>query len=72
MTRTVRAGLLAGVLALALALDAAALDPPLAVGARAPDLELSDQQGKPFRLSEALSKRDYIVLAFYVKAFTGG
>ena len=72
MTRSVRGGFLASILTLALAVDAGALDTPLAVGDRAPDLELSDQQGKPFRLSDALAKRDYVVLAFYVKAFTGG
>ena len=57
---------------MALAVDAAAGDRPLAVGDRAPDLALTDQHGKAFRLSETLAKRDYVVLAFYVKAFTGG
>jgi peroxiredoxin len=42
------------------------------VGERAPDVALNDQHGKPFRLGDGLSQRDFIVLAFYVKAFTGG
>jgi hypothetical protein len=46
--------------------------PPLAVGAQAPDLQLGDQHGGTFRLSEALAQRDFVVVAFYVKAFTGG
>jgi hypothetical protein len=33
---------------------------------------LSDQHGRPFRLTEALAERDFVVVAFYVKAFTGG
>ena len=53
-------------------LSASAVDKPLAVGERAPDLELSDQNGKPFKLGEALAAREYIVLAFYLKAFSGG
>jgi cytochrome oxidase Cu insertion factor (SCO1/SenC/PrrC family) len=55
-----------------LVISAAAADQPLAVGDRAPDLELTDQNGKPFKLSEALAARDYVVLAFFLKAFTGG
>jgi peroxiredoxin len=42
------------------------------VGDPAPELALGDQHGKPFRLAEALQQRDFVVLAFYVKAFTGG
>jgi peroxiredoxin len=49
-----------------------AADTPLAVGAAAPDFTLPDHQGKPFRLTEALARRDFIVVAFFVKAFTGG
>ncbi|MBI4589395.1 MAG: redoxin domain-containing protein [Candidatus Rokubacteria bacterium] len=45
---------------------------PLAVGDRAPDFTLVDQHGKPVRLSDRLAARQYIVLAFYVKAFTPG
>ncbi|MBI4609415.1 MAG: redoxin domain-containing protein [Candidatus Rokubacteria bacterium] len=51
---------------------AAAPDKPLAVGSQAPDFTLTDQQGKSFRLSEVLAKRQYVVLAFYVLAFTPG
>ena len=47
-------------------------DKPLAVGKRAPDFTLTDHQGKPFRLSDVLAKRRYVVLAFYVKVFTPG
>ncbi len=45
---------------------------PLAVGDKAPDFALSDQHGKPVRLSELLASRRHVVLAFYVKAFTPG
>jgi hypothetical protein len=57
---------------LAIPLAAAAADRPLAVGDRAPDFTLSDQRGKSVRLSELLAARRYVVLAFYVKAFTSG
>jgi peroxiredoxin len=50
----------------------AAPDKPLAVGAIAPDFTLPDHRGKPFRLSEALAQRDFVVVAFFVKAFTDG
>jgi peroxiredoxin len=42
------------------------------VGDRAPDVSLGDQHGQPFSLTDALKQRELIVLAFYVKAFTGG
>ena len=45
---------------------------PLAVGAAAPDTALVDQRGQPVRLAELLKQRDWVVVAFYVKAFTGG
>ena len=45
---------------------------PVAVGQQAPAVELRDQHGRPFRLAETLKQRDFVVLAFYVKAFTGG
>ena len=45
---------------------------PLEVGTAAPPVTLGDQHGRPFRLAEALQRRDLVVLAFYVKAFTGG
>lgn len=45
---------------------------PLAVGEKAPDFTLTDQHAKPFRLSELLATRRYVVLAFYVQAFTPG
>ena len=57
---------------LAIPLAAAAADRPLAVGDRAPDFTLSDQHGKPVRLSDLLAARRHVVLAFYVKAFTSG
>jgi len=44
---------------------------PLAVGDRAPDFTLPDQDGKPVTLSKAL-ERGPVILAFYPKAFTGG
>lgn len=51
---------------------AADREAPLGVGEAAPDLTLGDQHGRPLRLAEALRHRDFVVLAFYVKAFTGG
>lgn len=45
---------------------------PLAVGDRAPDFTLTDQHGQPVRLSDLLASRQYVVLAFYVMAFTPG
>ena len=45
---------------------------PLAVGVMAPDTKLVDQQGQSVRLADLLKQRDFVVIAFYVKAFTGG
>ena len=64
-------------LAVALALLAAATiahaaDEALAVGAAAPDTALVDQRGQPVKLADVLAKHDWVVVAFYVKAFTGG
>jgi cytochrome oxidase Cu insertion factor (SCO1/SenC/PrrC family) len=50
----------------------AADDTPLAIGAAAPDTTLSDQKGQPVRLAELLKQHEFVVVAFYVKAFTGG
>jgi peroxiredoxin len=47
-------------------------DKPLAVGDRAPDFVLEDQDGKPFKLSEALTRRSLVVIAFYLKADSPG
>ena len=67
-----RAPLLALAL-LALVATARAADPtPLAVGAAAPDTTLVDQRGQPVHLAELLKQREWVVVAFYVKAFTGG
>lgn len=49
-----------------------ALGEPLAVGAKAPDFTLSDQEGRPVRLGDLLTRQPFVVLAFYVKAFTSG
>jgi peroxiredoxin len=54
------------------AAPAVARETALAVGERAPDVRLSDQHGKPFDLTDALAAHRFVVLAFYVKAFTGG
>lgn len=51
---------------------AAPPDTPLGVGAEAPDFALVNQHGRSVRLSEFLARRPYVVLAFYVKAFTPG
>jgi len=40
--------------------------------ARRTHQDLVDQHGKPFRLADLLARRSFVVLAFYVKAFTGG
>lgn len=41
------------------------------VGDRAPDFALPDQRGNEIRLSSYLGKKS-VVLAFYIKASTGG
>jgi hypothetical protein len=66
--------LLAAALAVLLAAGAAvaADSTPLAVGAAAPETALLDQQGRTVRLADLLKQRDFVVVAFYVKAFTGG
>lgn len=43
----------------------------LDVGARAPAFELPDQDGRPFKLADALAKGP-VVVYFYPKDFTGG
>ena len=43
-----------------------------AVGEPAPDLKLGDQNGKVFVLADSLKDKEFVVLAFYPKAFTGG
>lgn len=45
---------------------------PLAAGDRAPDFVLDDQQGKPFKLSDALARRSVVVVAFYLQADSPG
>ena len=67
-----RALALAAVLALAASVAGAAAQTPLAVGAAAPDTALPDQRGQAVRLADLLRQRDFVVVAFYVKAFTGG
>ena len=67
-----RALALAAVLVLVASLAGAADQTPLAAGAAAPETALVDQQGQPVRLTDLLKQRDFVVVAFYVKAFTGG
>jgi hypothetical protein len=69
---TLRAGVVLAVLALAMAATAAERAQPVAVGERAPSIELGDQHGATFKLAEALTSHRFVVLAFYPKAFTGG
>jgi len=45
---------------------------PPAAGEIAPDLRLTDQHGKVFLLGESLKQREFVVIAFYPKAFTSG
>jgi len=65
---------LVAVMLLALVTSAAAADSqtPLAVGVVAPETKLIDQNGQSLRLADLIKQRDYVVVAFYVKAFTGG
>ena len=67
-----RALALAAVLVLVASLAGAADQTPLAAGAAAPETALVDQHGQPVRLADLLKQRDFVVVAFYVKAFTGG
>jgi peroxiredoxin len=55
-----------------LAAPAYAADTPLTVGATAPDLSLGDQHGGRLQLADVLKRHRFAVVAFYVKAFTGG
>jgi cytochrome oxidase Cu insertion factor (SCO1/SenC/PrrC family) len=57
--------------ALCLLLATEAFAGALAIGEKAPDFTLPDQNGKPVRLADFRGKKD-VVLAFYVLAFTGG
>ena len=65
---------LAAALVLLLAASAAwaAGQTPLAVGTPAPETVLPDQRGRAVRLADLLKQREFVVVAFYVKAFTGG
>ena len=60
------------VLVLAVGVQAGERDKPLAVGDRAPDFTLMDQNGKPVKLADVLARRDAVVLAFYLKADSPG
>jgi len=59
-------------LALVTGAAAADLQAPLAVGAMAPETKLVDQNGQSIRLADLVKEREFVVVAFYVKAFTGG
>ena len=61
-----------GLLAVTMGAAAAASQTPLAVGVMAPDTKLVDQNGQSVRLADLTRQRDFVVVAFYVKAFTGG
>jgi len=67
-----RALLAVALLALTASAAGAADQVPLAVGAVAPDTTLVDQRGQSVRLADLLTQRAFVVVAFYVKAFTGG
>ncbi len=59
-------------IALAAGAHAVERDAPLAVGDRAPDFTLTDQNGKPVKLSEVLASRAAAVVAFYIQADSPG
>jgi hypothetical protein len=65
---------LLGLMGLVLAVGALAAerDKPLAVGDRAPDFTLMDQNSKPVKLAEVLARREAVVVAFYLKADSAG
>ena len=67
-----RALALAAGLVLVAGLAGAADQTPLATGAAAPETALADQRGQAVRLADLLEQREFVVVAFYVKAFTGG
>jgi len=45
---------------------------PLPAGESAPEIRLADQHGKSFVLADVLKSRDFVVVAFYPRAFTSG
>jgi hypothetical protein len=51
---------------------AADRETPLAVGDRAPDFTLKDQHDRPVTLSKLIADRDFVVIAFYLKADSPG
>jgi hypothetical protein len=59
-------------LAVAIAAHAAERKSPIPAGEVAPEIKLGDQHGRAFELGEVLKQRDFVVLAFYPKAFTSG
>lgn len=63
--------LVAAALGAGLAFAAERPNPP-AVGEAAPDLQLRDQNGRSFVLRDVLKEREFVILAFYPKAFTSG
>jgi cytochrome oxidase Cu insertion factor (SCO1/SenC/PrrC family) len=67
-----RALAVAALLALTAGVAGAADPAPLAAGAIAPATTLVDQHGQSVRLADLLQRRAFVVVAFYVKAFTGG
>jgi hypothetical protein len=75
VARTTRP-LIALVLGLGLALagsaHAAERTSPIPAGEAAPEIKLGDQHGRAFALGEVLKQRDFVVFAFYPKAFTSG
>ena len=78
MSALARRSVLGAVLVLAMALAAtpvaraAERTSPPGIGETAPELQLRDQNGRTFNLHEVLKEREFIVLAFYPKAFTTG
>ena len=71
MQTRLRAAIGMGVVSLTLAGALSAPGAPLAVGDKAPNFTLPDQNGNQVSLSQFVGKKN-VVLAFYVLAFTGG